>query len=427
MTTDNKTLCAIPFVGLMINTDSNIKYCCLAKGPAATIKKTNNAKFTCTDNFTQDAWNSEYMRNLRKNMIDGKKIDGCSTCYIQEQNGKFSNRQHAISEWKWKLGEPEYERRIEYAKNNDGKLIDDIVYLDLRLGNLCNLKCRMCNSWNSSQIYKEQEEIKKSDPEWSKIFGTKDQNIMTYQQYFDQDLLWDQVISLIPNLKKVYMTGGEPTLIKNNFKFMEKCIEKGRKDIMLFFNTNCTNINKTFLNLISQFDMIYINASIDGVNAVNNYIRSPSDWTLLKDNVEQLAQMKNVNLGITPTVQIYNIFDINNILEWVEELNARFKKKIFVDFLFNIDPTYLNVNILPINIKNAAIQQLEEYIEKFNFKHTMLTQNSVKSVLNFLKNDRLINADEELKKFKKYTIKLDEHRNQTFSVLDSRLHKLIYD
>jgi glutamate-1-semialdehyde 2,1-aminomutase len=112
---------------------------------------------------------------------------------------------------------------------------------------------------------------------------------MDDQQWFDHDIMWDQVISLIPTLKKVYMTGGEPTLIKNNFKFMKKCIDEGRTDIVLFFNTNCTNINKQFLELISQFKQVNINASMDGIGIVNEYIRAPSDWKQISENIEKLA------------------------------------------------------------------------------------------------------------------------------------------
>jgi organic radical activating enzyme len=116
----------------------------------------------------------------------------------------------------------------------------------------------MCNPWNSSQIFKEHLDIAETDTGytdvWKKTFGTFPINVMDDQQWFDHDIMWDQVISLIPNLKKVYMTGGEPTLIKNNFKFMKSCIEQGRKDIVLFFNTNCTIIINIFNKNLEDLD-----------------------------------------------------------------------------------------------------------------------------------------------------------------------------
>jgi MoaA/NifB/PqqE/SkfB family radical SAM enzyme len=233
----------------------------MVKGAYNKIKKPDGTFYTCKDDFIKEAWNSQDMKTIRLAMIDGKQIEGCSVCYDQEANGRTSNRQHSIQEWSWRLGNEGLNKLITEAIENNGHLDSEPVYLDLRLGNLCNLKCRMCNPWNSSQIVKEHESLAQDSAYsevWRKTFGKFPVTVMDDQQWFDHDILWDQVISLIPTLKKVYMTGGEPTLIKNNFKFMKACIEQGRTDIVLFFNTNCTNINKQFLELISQFKQVNI-------------------------------------------------------------------------------------------------------------------------------------------------------------------------
>ena len=429
---NNKSFCAVPFVSIMVNTDTTVRYCCMVKGSLNKLKKDDNKTFyTCKDNFAQDAWNSKDMRDIRKSMIAGEKIEGCSVCYMQEENGRTSNRQHSIQEWRHRLGESVLESKVQQAIDNDGKLDDDVVYLDLRLGNLCNLKCRMCNPWNSSQIFKEHLDIAEKDTGytdvWQKTFGKFPVNVMDDQQWFDHDIMWDQVISLIPNLKKVYMTGGEPTLIKNNFRFMKSCIEQGRKDIVLFFNTNCTNINKNFLELISQFDTVNINASLDGVGVVNEYIRAPSDWLQISGNIEKLAQLPNVRLGITPTVQIYNIFDIVNIIKWVEYLTKKFNKEIFIDFLVNVHPHHLNVNILPDDMREQALNDIADYLDAGMNTDNQMTMNSLNGILGLLEQPRATNWEEELKRFKTFTLSLDQHREQTLRDLDPRLTRLIDD
>ena len=429
---NNKSFCAVPFVSIMVNTDTTVRYCCMVKGSLNKLKKDDNKTFyTCKDNFVQDAWNSKDMRDIRKSMIAGEKIEGCSVCYMQEENGRTSNRQHSINEWKNRLGASVLESKVQQAIDNDGKLDDDVVYLDLRLGNLCNLKCRMCNPWNSSQIFKEHLDIAEIDTGytdiWKKTFGTFPVNVMEDQQWFDHDIMWDQVISLIPHLKKVYMTGGEPTLIKNNFRFMKSCIEQGRKDIVLFFNTNCTNINKNFLELISQFDTVSINASLDGVGIVNEYIRSPSDWGQISSNIEKLAQLPNVHLGITPTVQIYNVFDIVNIIKWVEHLITKFNKEIFIDFLVNVHPHHLNVNILSDDMREEALNDIVDYLDEGMNTDNQMTINSLHGILGLLEQPRSTNWEEELKRFKTFTLSLDQHREQTLRDLDPRLTRLIDD
>lgn len=429
MDDDNKSFCAVPFVSTMINTDTTVRYCCMVKGLLNKIKKPDGGFYTCKDNFVSEAWNSEDMRNIRKSMINGEKIEGCSVCYLQEESGRTSNRQHSISEWKWRLGEEELNKRVQSAIDNDGIVYDDPVYLDLRLGNLCNLKCRMCNPWNSSQIFKEHIELAAKDKEyegvWKQTFGRFPEHVMDDQQWFDHDIMWDQVISLIPKLKKVYMTGGEPTLIKNNFKFMQSCIDQGRKDILLFFNTNCTNVNKNFLELISQFDEVSINASMDGIGVVNEYIRAPSNWNQISTNIETLAQLPNVKLGITPTVQVYNIFNLVEILKWVETLQEKYNKQIFVDFLINVHPHHLNINILPDHLRTEALNELNKYKIWHGDKHAPMTINGLNGIIGLLQQPRSENAQLELVKFKQYTLSLDAHRSQTLADIDQRLMELI--
>ena len=422
---DNKSICAVPFVSIMVNTDTTIRYCCMVKGSYNKLKKPDGTFYTCKDDFIHDAWNSEDMRTIRINMIEGNKIEGCEVCYQQEATGRVSNRQHANKEWSWRLGDDAITRLIEEAIDNNGHLDSDPVYLDLRLGNLCNLKCRMCNPWNSSQIVKEHADLVANSPEygevWQKTFGKFPVTVMNDQQWFDHDIMWDQVISLIPTLKKVYMTGGEPTLIKNNFKFMQACIDQGRTDIVLFFNTNCTNINKKFLELISQFKQVNINASMDGVGIVNEYIRAPSDWKLISENIEKLAQLSNVNLGITPTIQVYNAFDIVNMLEWVDQLNTKYAKQIFIDFLVNHHPHHLSVRILDDDMRKTALDMILEYD---NSSHSRSTINSLQGIIGLLQQPRVDDWAEQLQRFKVYTNALDKERGQSISDVDSRLADL---
>lgn len=417
MKNKSKTLCAIPFVSLMVNTDTTVRYCCMVKGNANKILDDNNIPIKIDGDFVKKSWNSKFLREIRIAMLNGEKIDGCSTCYLQEASGRKSNREHANDEWAWRLGKDKLESFFDFAKDHDGFIEDDLVYLDLRLGNLCNLKCRMCNPWNSSQIAKEHIELEKKDLDykevWTKTFGKFPLSVLDDQQWFDSDIMWDQVIDLIPSLKKVYMTGGEPTLIKNNFKFMQACIDQGRTDIILFFNINCTNVNKNFLNLISQFDQVIINASIDGIGEVNDYIRYPSEWHQVSKNVEALAKLSNVKLGITPTVQVYNIFDLINILEWTDGLRTRHNIEIFVDFLINVHPYHLNVNVLPDNIRYESADVLEKYLQQ---KPDLpdLTVNSTKGIIGLLRNPRVEDWQEQLNRLKKYTMSLDTERNQEF-------------
>lgn len=423
------TFCAIPFVSMLVNTDATVQSCCMMKRKTHKLTDANGKQLTINDKLS-DAWNSDQMKFIRNEMISGNKLEGCIACYVQESSGRTSNRQYANSEWSNRLGDQHMFSLVDKAIVSGGELDYSLAYLDLRLGNLCNLKCRMCNPFNSSQIAKEHVELENKDDAykvvWAKSFGRFDPKINEVQPWFDQDFLWDQIIDLIPSLKKVYMTGGEPTLIQNNFKFMEECIRKGRRDIVLFFNTNCTNVNKKFTNLIGQFGRVSINASVDGIGAVNDYIRSPSHWSQISANIETLAQMPNVNLGLTPTVQVYNVFNLVDTLKWVDSLNAKYKKNIFVDFLINLHPAHLAVTILPDDIRHRVANDLIEY--KNSYLHSRspeLTVNSVNGIIGLLQKPRAADWQEQLARFKTYTHSLDVERGQSLRSISAELADLI--
>jgi sulfatase maturation enzyme AslB (radical SAM superfamily) len=363
-------------------------------------------------------------------MISGNKVKGCEVCYLQESSGRISNRQHANSEWSKKLGEEHLYKLIDQAILKNGELDYKLAYLDLRLGNLCNLKCRMCSPYNSSQILKEHLELEQKDlgykVVWAKTFGKLNPDIEKVQDWFDRDFLWDQIIDMIPHLHKVYMTGGEPTLIQNNFKFMQACLDQGRQDILLFFNTNCTNVNAKFTNLISQFKRVNINASIDGTGIVNEYIRAPSKWNQISTNVEKLASMPNVVLGITPTVQVYNIFNLVDTLKWVDSLNQKYHTNIFVDFLINVHPKHLAVGILPDAIRHKVAEDLIIYKERHFNRYTHdLTVNSVNGIIGLLQKSRHDDWQEQWNRFKIYTESLDRERNQNLADASKILSDLL--
>lgn len=412
----------MPFVSTMVNSDGKFKYCCIAEGGAQNTDLKNDGKTLDVNNSSLlDAWNSDTVRDVRKKMIAGEQVDACAKCDLQNKIGREGYRDMMTKEWVWRIGADKMDELVKEAMENDGVIESSPVYLDLRLGNLCNFKCRMCNPYSSSAIAKEHFELWDKNEEYQRVYrseyGGSPVHLKNQETWFESDMLWSQVEAMIPTLKKVYMTGGEPTMIQNNYYFMEKCIELGRKDIVMFFNTNCSNINERFLNVLSKFDRVDINASLDGYGNMNEYIRYPSHWDKISSNFEQLASMKNIHLGVSPVVQIYNIFDIDKIIDYVADVNARYNRNIFIDFLIDTHPKYLDVKILPTEIKDAARIKLENYIKNNMGKvnsHDM-TKNSTYAILNLLKEDRITGSDLYLENLLSYTKILDENRNQVFT------------
>jgi sulfatase maturation enzyme AslB (radical SAM superfamily) len=166
------------------------------------------------------------------------------------------------------------------------------AYLDLRLGNLCNLKCRMCNPYNSVQIEKEWAKIdQKTQNNYSKFWNKYGLEFGGCTPWYESENFWKGVEENIPYLKKVYMTGGEPTLIEGNYRFLDRCRETGyAKKIELFFNINFTNLKDRFIEQLNDFHWASVNASLDGYGIVNEYIRAPSRWSVIDKNFRKLAE-----------------------------------------------------------------------------------------------------------------------------------------
>ena len=126
----------------------------------------------------------------------------------------------------------------------------------------------------------------------------------------------------MPHVKLLYLTGGEPTLVQGNYDFLQQLIDKGyAKNIGLVFNTNVTNFQDRFLNIIGQFDHVTLNLSIDGVEGVQEYIRYPSKWKAIIKNMNLLMdKIKDCNtkfdLVFTPTISILNVGSFHKLIEW---------------------------------------------------------------------------------------------------------------
>ena len=209
------------------------------------------------------------------------------------------------------------------------------------------------------------------------------------------------------------MTGGEPTLINNNYRFMEEIIAAGYQDkIEIFFNINCTNVTNKFLELISKFSNIKINCSLDGYEKVNDYIRSPSKWEKIDENCQKIAQLKNVNLDVTPVVQTYNVLDCHNMLYYVESISKKYDRPIGIDFLINDHPFYLDVTILPEHIREKAAQNLESYQGELLDEPRI--RNTVQGIINLMRKERHADHEKLMKNFIDYTKMLDKTRNESF-------------
>lgn len=341
---NGKVFCAYPYVSLFVSNSGKQLPCCYAQNnhtsetPAPNILKSKN---------TQDLWNSDYIRTIRALMAEGKFPAACSVCEKTEALRGKSHRHRSLDQFAEEL-ESLVEDRF-YVKS-------PIRHLDLRLGNKCNLACRMCHPASSNQLI----------PEWlmsKEVSERKEaQDVMAMPQWSRSESALELLKSDIVDPTFIHFAGGEPSIDKRHEKVLEHLVEMGKsKKIILSYNTNLTQ-KISALRFVERFRKIKITVSLDGVGALNDYIRAPSNWNQLNKNlldyVELSESSEKVQVEANVTLSAYNILAIKSIIKYFASLSVQ--KPIVPVFTIVEDPNWLSFRVLPPELRLRADMGLQE-------------------------------------------------------------------
>ena len=403
----------------MTQPSGTVNFCCVANGQ---IKKDDGSILMLNkgDNI-EDVWNNNHYRKIRKQMIEGEQVEGCEPCYQLEDLGIPSYRENYIKDWMgFHRNAPEIKKIIDKSIKNDYFVEEAPQYLDFRLGTLCNLRCRMCQSQNSSAIYKElkDEELYTQEERDFVVATTHWGDFSDYTiPWFDEPDFLATVEEWLPHVNRLYFTGGEPTIIQRVYWILEKCVEMGiAKDIDLVFNSNMTNIQPRFLDLVVKFRDVLMCLSVDGYDTTNEYIRSGSTWSIVDKHIKEYALSDVVgNILFSPVVQIYNILNITDLLDYAEEITEYSGRRIDISFLMNNYPKCLDIRNLPKNIRDEAKTRLHNWLNTSTyFADDERNKQTVLGIINALGDDQVNeDAEQQMEIFKQYTELLDNKRDQS--------------
>lgn len=157
LSTGSETFCVMPFMHLNLRQEGSARIC----NRACLSIEIDGKPASLYEHSQEEIWNAPYMREVRRKMFDGEKIDACSWCYEHEDKYDQSHRTVSNVEWLAETGgfadtaegrKLAMEAIAEASRENGFRERSNPSYFHLNLGRLCNLKCRMCNSGNSSQI-----------------------------------------------------------------------------------------------------------------------------------------------------------------------------------------------------------------------------------------------------------------------------------
>jgi hypothetical protein len=305
-------------------------------------------------------------------MLAGEVPNSCTKCFSEESQGITSKRQ-----WETKVWEERIDiKSIVEQTETDGSIPVSIPYFDLRLGNTCQLKCIMCSPHDSSSWIKD---WKLQYPKYKTIELKEDQrwdNTFDYTWYQDSGFL-NSVKNQSKQIKELYFAGGEPLLIPEHYKILEFMIAEGSAgNCILRYNSNGLELPERLFELWSYFKEVKFNFSVDAVGEQNNYIRYPSKWEDIVNNLYRLDDTpNNITVNIACAVQLLNVSRIPELVEW--KLAQNFKKINLPPYGAGLIgthlvylPSYLNIRVLPVDIK----QNVSKIVENFCNLHRNNTE-----------------------------------------------------
>lgn len=352
----SQTFCILPFLHLFVDERGMLYPCCRSVDTLRPNVDGRRKPLRIYDpEPLETAWNSQYMKQLRRDLVAGRRPAPCRRCYAYEDLGVKSHRQSA---------NPENHHHLAGILNrlrDDGSLPLDLKSVDIRLGNHCNLRCRMCSPTSTKALI----------GEWKKLHGWDESHPyiaeVRHLDWYAQEEFWRSLEGHAENVERLHFAGGEPLLIDSMFRFLERLVTAGAsRRITLSYNTNLTLLPPQVFDLWPRFAGVKVTVSVDGHGEVNSFIRYPSDWQTLDRNLVCLdnnaRRLNCSDLSFNTTVQVYNVLRLTELLDYTL---ARFQKFEPVPNLSLLSqPSCFSIQALSPELKSVAARRLRTWLEK---------------------------------------------------------------
>lgn len=377
---DTSNFCIAPFVHMYVHGNEGQRVCCMS---------TENTLVTDdTELDLKKRWSNDYYKEFRKKFLRNEAPEVCVKCYDLEKAGGKSDRMN-FNDTYMKFIEPNVETGNQY---------DAPIDLDIRPGNLCNLKCRMCGPVSSSQLEKEiTENSEVLSPFLGK--GTIRKSDVLAHEYNIEFLLQSA-----DKGNRIKFLGGEPTIMPEVDKFLDILIEKEYFDVPLHFTTNCTNNNKRFTDKLAKFNNVAFNYSIDGVDKVVEYIRTPVKFSTINTTVPIYNDIAGLidgkpDVEISFTWQAYNFFNLYDTVVWAKSHGVTARPEILRV------PEWDSIRSIPWSIRKPHLKELINTFETWNDRYS-------KRVLPALRYALSDDIEYHPKHLARATARFDKVRNQ---------------
>jgi MoaA/NifB/PqqE/SkfB family radical SAM enzyme len=337
------TYCSLPWIHLATHPDGGATLCCVSdhRNAASRARNFEPLQYLDVNNNTIDSiMNSDYYKQTRLEMLNNQIPHACQRCYQEETNGVRSKR----VEENERLGFTEDMARA--ITQDDGTIPVNFKFVELRLGNLCNLKCRTCNPMSSTNWIQPYQKLQ----EELKFVTHYDRKINS--SWTESDEFWDDLFKHSEDLQLIYVNGGEPTLVEKHWKYLEELIKRGlNKQITLWYNINMTNLPDKLIELWKEFKRVQVTCSIDDLGERNDYIRAGSEWNTVISNLDKIQSYTWIEASICQTVGWMNVYYVNDFIKYMRSRNLH----VHLNYVY--DPEFLSIKALPGHLKQVILDR----------------------------------------------------------------------
>ncbi|MFP5492724.1 MAG: twitch domain-containing radical SAM protein [Bacteriovoracia bacterium] len=397
----SSTLCPLPWIHLATHPVGEVSVCCKSDMQNSIGHAKNDDvlhRMNLAKDSIQNIRNSDSFKKIRLQMLNGEIPTACMGCFDEENKGLRSKRLRETEDYPVEL---EQLKKITHA---DGGTDTPLKFLELRLGNRCNLKCITCNPMSSS-FWEEDAAVLKNK------FGLDLPHdylgcSSSMFNWPEQEQFWQQFEAHKETIDRIYVNGGEPTLNMKHQDFLKKLIATGRsKEIELLYNINVTNIPDELIAMWGQFKKTIIHASIDDIEDRNDYIRFPSKWQKVEKNFLKLIEC-GFEIEILQTISCFNFFYLEDFSRWLQELAPNIR----ITYNYVTSPSHFSPMIIPPSERKKALMQL-----------TGMPRHNVQDALRKYFNDEYLVEDKA--RFFKIVDATDQLRNTSYKKTFPKLYE----
>lgn len=403
---DKTNFCAMPFLHVAVESNGDIKPCCLGD-PLVNEDGTN---LNITGKSIAEILDHPTHIKFRQSFINNEQYPGCRACWGKFQNDRYSGR-YVYSNHGYIAS------YVEECLQNNTLPDQRLMWLEIKAGNRCNLACRICGLWNSSKWLKETYEYNKlKKPDYPIFKESEELKLNRQAKWIDEVDFWRN-IDKFEDLTLIHLMGGEPMMIDEHFEMLEAIANKfDASNIAIWYNTNATILpSKGAEDILNRFKIIHWSLSIDDFGDKFDYQRKGAIWKEVKDNIAYFYSKDTYKTNIDATISIFNIVTLDEFILELQSLPV----KIRFDPHF-VEGDWKSVRALHKDIKEYITRHLESSKSKMN----IMFQKVIDNVLQYMNSVDTWDTKTDERRISEISF-IDNQRNESFKNVFPKMAELL--